>query len=119
MAKLTSDQIYGMGVKWVKKGTYTYKGKTYNSYNDMYKVVEADYNAKNNSSSNKSSTNNTTSKDAFTTYKKAAMPNLTNSPFTEKASSKSDPVAVKMLNDRAREDMRSRVSAPASPFASK
>ena len=119
MAKLTSEQIYGMGVKWVKKGTYTYKGKTYNSYNDMYKVVEADYNAKNNSSSNTSSSNNTTSKDAFTTYKKAAMPTLTNSPHINTAASKSDPVAVKMINDRAREDMRSRVSAPASPFASK
>lgn len=67
MAKLTRDQIYGMGVKWVKEGTYTYKGKTYNSYNDMYKVVEADYNAKNNQSNKK----NTVSKPVSTLNKDA------------------------------------------------
>lgn len=110
MAKLTSEQIYGMGVKWVKKDTYTYKGKTYHSYNDMYRDVEADYNAQNKSSSNQSS--NALSGNALNT--RLLAPKITSSPFTNNAS-KSDPVAVKLINDRAREDMKSRTSGGSAP----
>ena len=99
-----------MGVKWIKKDTYTYKGKTYHSYNDMYKDVEADYNAQNKSTSNQSS--NALSGNAFST--RLLAPKITSSPFSNNAS-KSDPAAVKLLNDRAREDLKSRTSGGSAP----